>query len=158
MVVVINIRWQYVLSPDGRQLQYPTWASPGRLCSPEHLDRRLERGIFKRGQRSHYKYLVAPTLKEESVGDHGAQGFPNSFHYHRSHTLSPLKEESASDHGAQGFPNSFHYHWSHALSPLKEESAVDHGAQGFPNSFHYHRSHTLSVRISPLWVQAPLGL
>jgi hypothetical protein len=87
----------------------------------------LGQGIFKRGQRSHYKYLVAPTLKEESVGDHGAQGFPNSFHYYRSlvvHTLSPLKEESVGDHVAQGFLNSFLYYRSlmaQTLSPLTQE-------------------------------------
>ena len=57
VVVIINIRWQYVLSPDGRQLQYPSWASPGRLCNPQDLDRRLERGIFKKRTALLWKVL-----------------------------------------------------------------------------------------------------
>ncbi len=59
-------------------------------------------------------------LKEERVGDHGSQGFLNSFFYYRSlvaQTLSPLKEGVA-DHG---FLNSFYYYRSlvaQTLSPL----------------------------------------
>jgi hypothetical protein len=65
-------------------------------------------------------------LKEESVGDHGAQGFLNSFYYYRSlgaQTLSPLKKGSVGDHLAQGFLNSFYYRSlvAQTFSPLTQE-------------------------------------
>jgi hypothetical protein len=56
-------------------------------------------------------------------------------------TLNPLKEESVGDHIAQGFLNSFHL-VAQTLSPLKEETVGDRLAHGFLNSFYYSTTET----------------
>jgi hypothetical protein len=52
-------------------------------------------------------------------------------------TLSPLKEESVGDHLAQDFLNSFYYRSlaAQTMSPLKE-GVADHA---FRNSFYYYK-------------------
>jgi hypothetical protein len=91
------------------------------------------------------------------VGDHGAQGFINSFYYSitdpwGTNLEPPLKEKSVGDHSAQCLLNSFCCYRSlvaQTLRPLKEESVGDHGEHGFINSFHYYRS-LVAQTLSPL--------